>query len=160
MAFSHLLRPLKINGMTIKNRMGVSAMVSSYNQENGDITERYKAYHEAKAKGGFGLIITENYPIMPLAGGFRNLPGMWDDKHIEQNRDLTARVHVAGGKIVCQIYHAGYKSVCARTKGITPGSASAMKGTQGALSYTLSREEIQEIVKKFAEAAVKQGTGL
>ena len=49
--------------MELKNRMVVTPMVTDYCNDDGTATEKYLAYHEEKAKGGFGLIVTEDYNI-------------------------------------------------------------------------------------------------
>ena len=45
--------PMKINGLELKNRMVVSAMVTNYCTPDGKATEKFIAYHEHKAKGGW-----------------------------------------------------------------------------------------------------------
>ena len=55
-----VFEPITINGLTLKNRMVVPAMVTKYCTVDGFATEQYISYHEAKAKGGWGLIIVEN----------------------------------------------------------------------------------------------------
>lgn len=82
-----VFEPFKINQMELKNRMVVSAMVTNYCSEDGMATEKFIAYHEHKAKGGWGLIITEDYAVTPTAGG----------------------------KIAAQIYHAGRETSSAIT---------------------------------------------
>ena len=61
--FDHVFSPITIKGKTIKNRFTVPAMVCNYCNKDGTATERYIAYHETKAKGGWGLIITEDYTL-------------------------------------------------------------------------------------------------
>ena len=109
-----VFEPFKINQMELKNRMVVSAMVTNYCSEDGMATEKFIAYHEHKAKGGWGLIITEDYAVTPTAGGFKKLPGLWEDGQIESHKELTRRIHEAGGKIAAQIYHAGRETSSAR----------------------------------------------
>ena len=128
----NMFKPLKINQMEIKNRFVVSGMVTCYANEDHMANEKFIAYHEAKAKGGYGLIITEDYLISPEAGGFMNLFGLWNDELVASHRKLTDRVHAAGGKIVCQIYHAGRESKTAFTKTGEILAPSAIK----AVSYT------------------------
>ena len=99
--------PFRIGKLELKNRLVVSAMVTNYCNPDGTPTEKYLAYHEHKARGGWGLIITEDYAIAPKAGGFIRLPGLWEGSQIQPHQELTRRVHQAGGKIVAQIYHAG-----------------------------------------------------
>ena len=56
----HLFSPITINGKTLKNRCVVTPMLMNFCEEDGTCTERYAAYMEAKAKGGYGMICTEN----------------------------------------------------------------------------------------------------
>lgn len=60
-----LFTPLEINGKKLRNRTVVPAMVMNYCNEDGTCTERFTAYHETKAKGGFGMIITEDFAVSP-----------------------------------------------------------------------------------------------
>lgn len=60
--------PFRIGKLELKNRLVVSAMVTNYCNPDGTPTEKYLAYHEHKAQGGWGLIITEDYAIAPKAG--------------------------------------------------------------------------------------------
>ena len=121
-----VFEPFKINQMELKNRMVVSAMVTNYCSEDGMATEKFIAYHEHKAKGGWGLIITEDYAVTPTAGGFKKLPGLWEDGQIESHKELTRRIHEVGGKIAAQIYHAGRETSSAIT-GEQPIGPSALK---------------------------------
>ena len=110
-----VFEPFKINQMELKNRMVISAMVTNYCSEDGMATEKFIAYHEHKAKGGWGLIITEDYAVTPTACGFKKLPGLWEDGQIESHKELTRRIHEAGGKIAAQIYRAGRETSSAIT---------------------------------------------
>lgn len=48
-----VFEPMKINGLELKNRIVVSAMVTNYCTPDGKATEKFIAYHEHKAKGGW-----------------------------------------------------------------------------------------------------------
>ncbi len=74
------LEPFRIGTLKLKNRLVVSAMVTNYCNPDGTPTEKFLAYHEHKAKGGWGLIITEDYVIAPKVGGFVRLPGLWEEQ--------------------------------------------------------------------------------
>ena len=88
-----LFSPLTINGKTLKNRCVVTPMLMNFCEEDGTCTERFAAYHEAKAKGGFAMIVTENVAVTSVAKGYQWIPGLWKDEHIPGFRDLTDRVH-------------------------------------------------------------------
>ena len=48
------LEPFRIGTLKLKNRLVVSAMVTNYCNPDGTPTEKFLAYHEHKAKGGWG----------------------------------------------------------------------------------------------------------
>lgn len=116
----------KIGNCEIKNRLVVTAMVTNYCDKEGNATERYIRYHEEKAKGGWGLIITEDYAIDKHAMGYEYIAGLYDDKQIESHRQLTDRVHQYGTKIFAQIYHAGKQQSAKVNGGVQPMAPSAI----------------------------------
>jgi len=91
--FKHLFSPIKINRCKIPNRLMVTAMVANYCNEDGTATDRYIRYHEEKAKGGWGLIVTEDYAVSEHAMGYRNIAGLWNDQQIEGHKRLTDTIH-------------------------------------------------------------------
>ena len=102
-----VFEPIDFGSVHIKNRFIVSAMVMNCCTEDGKATEQYIAYHEEKAKGGWGLIVTEDYAVDPTGKTYTNIPGLWCDEQIPSHRELTDRVHKAGAKIYAQIFHGG-----------------------------------------------------
>lgn len=149
-----LLSPLRIGELELKNRMAVAPMVTCYCDDDGMPTEQYIAYHEARALGGFGLIITEDYAVDPRGRGFW-CAGLWKDEQIEPHRELTERVHAAGAKIIAQIYHCGRQTSSALI-GAQPVSASALPcPAMGEVPHPLTREEIRIIVGQFGDTALR-----
>lgn len=150
-----IFEPITINHLKIKNRLMVSAMVTNYCKENGYPTEKFIAYHEHKAKGGFGLIITEDYAISPAARGFKRLPGLWENVQIPAHQELTRRVHAVGGNIFCQIYHAG-RQTSSEITGVQCVAPSAVADpTVKEIPHALSIDEIHTIEEQFISCAVR-----
>ena len=156
MILKKLFEPIAIKNMTIPNRMVVSAMVTGFCQQDGRATEQFIAYHEAKAKGGWGLIIPEDYVIAPGVGGSKDLPGLFEDAQIASHRQLTDRVHQYEAKIVCQLYHAG-RRIARQETGVGPVGPSAIPfaGVRWEVPHALTKDEIAEIVEQFAAAALR-----
>ena len=149
---SILLSPLTVGSIEIKNRMAVAAMVTDYCDQDGMPTEQYIAYHEARAAGGFGLIVTEDYAVDPQGRGFW-CAGLWKDEQIAPHRELTERVHAAGAKIFAQIYHCGRQTSSALI-GAQPVSASALPcPVMGEVPRPLTVDEIATIVGQFGDTA-------
>ena len=107
---TELFTPAKIGNCVIPNRLIVPAMVMNLCTEDGMITERYIKYIEEKAKGGWGMVITEDYAVNENAKGYKFIPGLYNDEQIEGNRKLTETVHKYDTKLFCQMYHPGRQS--------------------------------------------------
>lgn len=99
-----LFTPLKINGMTLPNRIVVPAMVTRLSGEdgfvNGDITDRYVRF----AKGGAGLVVLEAMAVHRSKSG--PLLRICDDEFLPGLIELRKRMKDVGpGCAVPQIIH-------------------------------------------------------
>lgn len=92
-----VFEPFKINQMELKNSMVVLAMVTNYCSEDGMATEKFIAYHEHKAKGGWGLIITEDYLVLYRMSAVEYVPGGLE---IEESKILARLVEEAGADCI------------------------------------------------------------
>lgn len=151
----YLFRPLTIRGKTIKNRCAVPPMVTDYCTEDGKATERFIAYHEAKAKGGFGLIITEDYAIDPLGRGFSKVAGLWNDDQIESHSELPKRVHQYGAVILAQIYHSGRQTNRDAIQSSPYSSTPIMCPFGTDVPNAFTTEEVSETVSKYGDTALR-----
>ncbi len=150
-----LLKEGRIGSLHVKNRMICTAMVTQYCTEDGMPTEQYIRYHEEKARGGWGLQITEDYAIVPTGKTFARLPGLWCDEQVAAHAEFVRRVHRAGGCIAAQIFHPGRETSSAVT-GVAPVAPSAVREpTMPEVPHELSRGEIAELVADFAAAAAR-----
>ena len=151
----HLFSPYTIRGVEFKNRIAVPAMVTDYCNLDGTATERYIAYHEEKAKGGFGLIITEDYAVDPLGRGFKNVAGLWEDSQIKSHSELPKRVHKYGAKIFAQIYHCG-RQTNRGAIGTEPEAPTAIPCPFGTdMPKELTTERVKHIIEEFGDTALR-----
>lgn len=147
--------PGKIGTLELKNRLIVPAMVTNTCTADGLPTERYIQYHEEKAKGGWGMIITEDYAVTPYAGGFRDLAGLWDDSQIPAHMEFVSRIHRLGAKICCQIYHAG-RQTNSRINGVQCMAPSPYKDPPSFENpREMTKEDIEATIQAYADAAVR-----
>ncbi len=106
MSFSHLFTPHKIRGLEIKNRIFSSAHQTILAQ-NGSPGEDMVAYHEARAKGGTGLIIMESSrPYSDDVSASYYIDSS-SDACIPGYRMVAKAVQKHGCKIFGQINHGG-----------------------------------------------------
>lgn len=151
---TELFTPAKIGSCEIPNRLIVPAMVVNLCTEDGMITERYIRYIEEKAKGGWGMIITEDYAVNENAKGYQFIPGLYNDAQIEGNKKLTETVHKYESRIFCQMYHPGRQSKHAVNGNVQPLAPSAIKDPFCMdLPKEMTREEIHQIVRDFGTTA-------
>lgn len=110
--YQHLLKPGKIGGLTLRNRIIMAPMGSNYADEDGHCSERIQAFYEARAKGGVGLITMGSIAIAFPAGTAEPYQvGISKDEFIPGLKALTDRVHAHGAKISVQLQHAGKTAV-------------------------------------------------
>ncbi len=149
---TEMFTPMTIGNCEIKNRLVVPAMVVQANNTDGTLNDRFIKYHEEKAKGGWGLIITEDYGVSQDAKGYTNIATLDDDSKIAANKAFTDLIHSYGTKIFCQIYHAGKQKMPN-----VPGQAVAPSAIKDPLAMNMPREltvdEIKQIVKDFGSTA-------
>lgn len=151
----NLFSPFTIKGKTVKNRCAVSPMVTNYCDGDGKATERYIAYHEEKAKGGFGLIITEDYAVDPKGRGFSNVAGLWCDEQIEGHSKLPERVHKHGAVIIAQIYHCG-RQTSEMVIGCKPFAPTLIPCPFSPdMPEELTLVQIEEIIKEYGDCALR-----
>ncbi|MDD3656843.1 MAG: FAD-dependent oxidoreductase [Atribacterota bacterium] len=151
---SPVFTPISIGNIKLKNRLVVSPMVTVYCDQEGMATEQFIAYHETKAKGGWGMIIVEDYAVDPLGRGFWTT-GLWKDEQIKSHMQLTERVHNAGSKIIAQIYHCGRQTTSA-VIGEQPVSASPLPcPVLGQIPRELTVPEIKKIISQFGDTALR-----
>lgn len=156
MELNTVFSPMKIGSCEIPNRLVVPAMVTNYCTKDGILTDRYLKYMEEKAKGGWGLIITEDYAVQEHGKGYERIPGFWKPEHVARNKELTALIHRYPSKIFCQMYHPGRQSSMAVNGGVMPVAPS---GTKDPMCFEFTRgmtvEEIHQLVEDFGTAAAR-----
>lgn len=144
-----------IGTMKLKNRLIVPAMSTRFVGEDGKATEQFTAYHEARAKGGWALLITEDFLIDEGVGVKKELPGLWNGDQIQGYKQCTDRIHGAGGRICAQIYHAGRNTHSGITGIHNVGPSPICDPSNREVPHELTVDEIRAIEEKFAGAALR-----
>ncbi|MFD1194854.1 FAD-dependent oxidoreductase [Seohaeicola saemankumensis] len=104
-AYPHLLAPLDLGHVTLKNRVLMGSMHTGL-EETKD-WNRVAEFYAARARGGVGLMVTGGMAPNREGGVFPGAAGLFNDQDIANHRIVTDRVHAAGGRIAMQILHAG-----------------------------------------------------
>ena len=154
MEFPYLFSPIKINNMTLKNRIVMTAMHLAYTPE-GEVTDRLVDFYAMRARGGVGLVIVGGCPVDEY-GGMSSMVSIHDDRYIPGLERLTHAVKSGGAKIAAQLYQAGRYTHSSMIGGRKPFSSSAVRSRlTGETPRALELEEIPEVQDSFAEAALR-----
>lgn len=151
--FHHLTSPIKIGNLELKNRMIMAPMVANYAYEDGSVSERLRAYHVRRAKGGVALITVEASYVHPSGKGFQNEVGIYSDRLIPGLRSLVDAVHSHGARISVQLFHAGRQTKSSVTGQPIVAPSPVADPTEPEIPRELSKDEIANLVKAFGEAA-------
>jgi 2,4-dienoyl-CoA reductase-like NADH-dependent reductase (Old Yellow Enzyme family)/thioredoxin reductase len=106
MSFTHLFKPIQVGPVEIRNRIFSSGHQTTM-VNDGLINDRLIAYHEARAKGGAGLLIAEIAAIHETAFFSSHTIQAYRDECIDGYRRLAETVHRYGAKIFAQLFHPG-----------------------------------------------------
>ncbi|MCP4045845.1 MAG: FAD-dependent oxidoreductase [Gammaproteobacteria bacterium] len=153
MLFKHLFTPHEIRGMEIRNRI-YSTAHQTILAEKGAPGEKMAAYHEARARGGAGLIIMESSrPYKDDVSASYHIDSSTDDC-IPGYRLVGEKVHKHGCKVFAQINHGGRVSYTHNGMRLVPHGPSLVPDHRfHCMPRAMSTDYIQELVQAFAQAA-------
>jgi mycofactocin system FadH/OYE family oxidoreductase 2 len=106
MQFPHLFSPLRIGTVTVPNRISFSAHLTNLS-EHCLPSPRYGAYLAARARGGAGLIITEEQSVHPTDRAYEHLIEAFRPEVVPGYQDLTRAVHRYDTRVFAQLNHNG-----------------------------------------------------
>jgi mycofactocin system FadH/OYE family oxidoreductase 2 len=151
----HLFTPLEIGAFTVKNRIVSTGHLSNFAVE-GLPSERHFNYWVTKARGGVGLIVTEDQAVHPSGGSESFVIQAYLDDCVEPFRRITSAVHEHGAKMVAQLFHPGSNFFPSREEGLPLWSAGPIPaGFHVESTHEMDKEEIQEVIQSFASCAVR-----
>lgn len=153
--FDSVLRKGMIGSVEIKNRFVMPAMGSGHSALDGTIGEETLCYYEARAKGGFGLIITEYCAVDEHGLGALNELRIYDDQYIPGFAKLVERVHRHGSKIFIQLHQGGQWSDPVISDYPCVSSSPLVWHIRNKPVHELTTREVYEMIEKFTDAAVR-----
>ena len=157
-----LFSPVKLGPYELRNRIVMSPMTRSRAGQGGIPTVLNALYYEQRATAG--LIITEATQVSLQGVGYPFTPGIHNSEQAQGWKGVTDAVHRKGGRIFCQLFHAGRISVPAlQPEGELPVAPSAIAPEgeawtpEGMIPYgrprALEREEIDVQIEAYRRAA-------
>lgn len=165
--YSHIFSPLKIGGVTMRNRLGKSSAGSEMQKRSDWPDDTTLEYYRRFSEGGIGMICTEasnaipssippemaatmeEIADMPWVGGADNIAGLLTftaDAGIPAHKLIADTIHAGGALAIGQVTDVlgnGSSSTFTETTRLENSFGGRMQST----------EEIREEIRKFIDAA-------
>jgi 2,4-dienoyl-CoA reductase-like NADH-dependent reductase (Old Yellow Enzyme family) len=106
---AHLMSPLTIREITLRNRIAVSPMCQ-YSSEDGFASDWHLVHLGSRAVGGAALVCMEATAVEARGRISPQDMGIWKDEHIEFLARITRFLHSQGAAAGIQLAHAGRKA--------------------------------------------------
>lgn len=160
MSTDPLLQPFQLKHLTLRNRIMTTSHEPAY-PENGMPTDRYRAYHEERAKAGVALAMTAGSAAVSRDSPpvFNNVLA-YKDEVVPWIQNLTDGCHEHGCAVMIQLTHLGRRTNW--NKGDWLPSVSSSKHREPAhraFPKLLEDWDIERIISDFADAAERMKAG-
>ncbi len=152
--FPHLFSPMNIRHLNLKNRI-LSTGHETHLNDKGMIGDAMIAYHEARARGGAGLIMSEVALVHPGAVFVADPIRVDSDDCIPGYKRLADTLHGYDCGFMAQLFHPG-REIVASEDGSAPVSYSA-SATPNERFHVLPRAMptwlVREVIEHYGDAA-------
>lgn len=150
--YPHLFSPLKIGGLTLKNRIEVAPM-GTEPQPTGYLDEQNLAAMEARARGGAAIVTRGETLVDHTTGSAHgNACNLDDEKFMSTHLQLTDRIHMHNALASIEILHCGARAHPQYTGGVVYGP-SAQPGVYGVDVTPMDEAMMNRIADGFAHGA-------
>lgn len=155
---SPLFEPLHLGSRTARNRIVHAPMSVCYGDTHGYVTQQQIAHYARRARGGAGIVITENFAISESGRQMPKQTVVADDSHVPGLRELAENIKTHGALSIVQLVHAGRYAgpwdVYEQARRLAP-SAVPFELIPGRIvtPQEISDEEIDGAISAFGRAA-------
>lgn len=151
--YPNLWSPVKIGGLTVKNRIEAAPVGMSDLTPEGYLTPLNIAAYEVKARGGAGIVTLGESSVHTKTGKAHGRMIPLDDQEILPYLiQCTDAIHRHGALANIELLHPGRRANPMYYDGVTWGPSDGV-GVAGQPVKAMSRELIEEVVSAFGDAA-------
>ncbi|MBW1868624.1 MAG: mycofactocin system FadH/OYE family oxidoreductase 2 [Deltaproteobacteria bacterium] len=150
--YRYLFSPIKIGSVVIPNRINFAAHLTNLS-ENHQISESHIYYYRERAKGGCGLITTEELTVHPSDLAYAKLVDAFVPEVIPGFEKLTRTIHEYDTKIFAQLNHNGMQADGKISRLPVWGPSPGVDPLFREMSKEMEIEDIKECIAFFAKSA-------
>ena len=137
-----IFEPVKLNNLTVRNRLVRSATWEAIADTDGNLKEEAYSIYSELAKGGVGVIITGFTSVAPYDHSFDGTMRLCDDALIPQYSKLVDVIHADGCPVITELALGDYyRETNDRYMQVEIDD--------------MRKSEIQLVVRRFVDAAVR-----
>ncbi len=156
--FKYLFSPLQIGRVVVPNRISFSSHLTNFAEYNLP-GERHVYYLAERAKGGAGLIVTEEQSVHPTDHSYEKLIDAFKPEVIPGYRQICRAVHEYETKIFAQLNHNGGQGDGSYSRLPILGPSPVPDFMFREVPKEMEMEDIREVIEYFCRAAgyVREG---
>ena len=147
--YPNLFKPLKINGLKLKNRMTMAPLYLGYAELGGKVSPLMLYHYKLMAQSGAALIVVENASITPKGSGSPRTLRCDHDRYIHGLESLAMTIKDQKTLAGLQINHAGRFAYDDE-----PAAPSAIPSF-GKTPSALTKKEITTVQNLYAKASLR-----
>ena len=151
---NQLFEQSSLKDLTLKNRFVRSATWEGLGTDKGECSYGLVNLMIRLAKGEVGLIITGHTYVSPEGQAVPWQLGIYRDDLVTELAKMPQPVHKAGGRIILQLAHAGYRAPVGLIQNEALGP-SDLTNDEGLRCRAMTLEQIQETIENFKRGAVR-----
>lgn len=155
-----LLQPYQLKHLTLKNRIMTTSHEPAY-PEDGMPKDRYRAYHEERAKAGVALAMTAGSAAVSKDSPpvFNNILA-YKDEVVPWIQNLADGCHEHGCAVMIQLTHLGRRTAWNKSDWLPSVSSSKHREpAHRAYPKLIEDWDIERIINDFADAAERMKAG-
>jgi mycofactocin system FadH/OYE family oxidoreductase 2 len=153
MMFRHLFSPLKLGRVELRNRISFQPHLTNF-AVDALPSERHVHYWGERAKGGAGLIITEEMSVHPTDRAYEKLIDAYQPEVLPGFRKITDHVHAFGTRIFAQLNHNGQQCDGSLSRLPVFAPSPVPDPLFREIPKEMEPEDIEEVARYFAKSAV------
>ncbi|MBI4767049.1 MAG: mycofactocin system FadH/OYE family oxidoreductase 2 [Deltaproteobacteria bacterium] len=152
MDYRYLFSPLKIGSTVVPNRINFGAHLTNLSEDH-KISEDQVFYYRERARGGCGLITTEELSVHPSDQAYEKLVDAFDPEAIPGFRRLTQVIHQYDTRIFAQLNHNGLQADGKNSRRSVWGPSAGKDPIFRETCQVMEIEEVLECVEYFSRSA-------
>jgi 2,4-dienoyl-CoA reductase-like NADH-dependent reductase (Old Yellow Enzyme family)/thioredoxin reductase len=150
--FTHLLEPLDIGPVTLSNRIVSTAHQTNLVAEHLP-TDEFIAYHEARARGGTGMIVLEAAAVHPSGLLTAKTLAAYLPGSEAALRRVAEAVRPHGTRLFVQLFHGGREQIAVPPRAPVVAPSAVPSQRFRVEPRALDPEEIDELIEGYGTSA-------